>query len=65
MPYFLLGYYTRWVIGEDSNDASTIFVVGALSRLFAQLLGIPIWAQLAQKPGWGKIRAFVVGSVCL
>ncbi len=65
MPYILIPYWCKWVIGEDSMEAAEAFTIGAVIRLVTQVCGIPFWFNLAKRPGWGKMRTFMVGTLML
>ncbi len=65
MPYVVLPFYSKWVIGEKTWDADTLFPILAGSRMIAQVVGVPVWFMVARIKGVGKFRAYMIGMLCL
>ena len=66
MPFVVMPYTMRWVIGEDDYTYHTLFTMCATVRLLAQIFGVFfVWVPLAQKKAVGKTRAFFIGNFCL
>lgn len=66
MPFVVLPYILRWVVGEDNMERNKLFTLCATVRLLSQVVGVFwVWIPLAQKKWLGKTRAFFIGNVCL
>ena len=57
LPYVVLPYLTKWVIGESSMSSSLAFSLLAGINLLTRLFSVPLWLHIAKKIG--KVKAYI------
>eukprot|EP00753_Platysulcus_tardus_P005251 PLAT1307.1.p1 GENE.PLAT1307.1~~PLAT1307.1.p1 ORF type:complete len:696 (-),score=298.09 PLAT1307.1:49-1890(-) len=63
LPFVVLPYITRRVIGEDRMESGTLFSILAGVFILVRLICLPAWLWAADK--FGKYRAYVFFNVAL